>query len=148
MAQNWNAWGRAWGDSWGLSWGLTYEANQDDLQQYVGGGRKVWHELTVEEVEQQWDLLDLRTKANTLEIPEGSPPVEVSDQNPVNNAGREAAMVSGPVNVAMPANYQGILTSSPTDSAGEPLAPDQAAAAIEARRQRNNKALAMMLMEL
>lgn len=57
-------------------------------------------------------------------------------------------MVSGPLNVAMPANYQGILASSPTDSAGEPLTPDQASAAIEAKRQRNNKALAMLLMEL
>ena len=133
-----------------VSWKLGLEiAPEVEAEDVLGGRRrKVRQTLTVEEVQKQWDLLDLRTKPNTQEIPEGSPPVAGADQNPVKNAVREAARVSGPVNVAMPANYQGILTSSPTDSAGEPLAPDQAAAAIEARRQRNNKALAMLLMEL
>lgn len=147
MASAWGAsWGKSWGNAWGLLASVVPEAAQDDP--HGRKKRRAHAELSAEEVRAQWELLDLRTRANTPEIPEGSLPGTVLDQQPINNAIHSAATISGELTIAIPANYQEILTSSPTDSAGEPLAPDQAAAAIEARRQRNNKALAMLLMEL
>ena len=111
--------------------------------------RKARAELSIEEVRSQWELLELRTKPSYPEIPDNSPAVTGINKNQIKSAGRSAATVPGVVNLALPGNYQEILTSSlPTDSAGDPLAPDDAAAAIEAKRMRNNKALALLLMEL
>lgn len=114
-----------------------------------GSRKRSGDELTVEEVAAQWELVELRTRPSYPEIPDNSSAVMGGDQNQIKSADRSAATVPGVVNLALPGNYQEILTSSlPTDSAGDPLAPDMAAAAIEAKRMRNNKALALLLMEL
>ena len=128
--------------------------------EYHGGGKKqgqARHDLTVEEVQKQWELFELRTRTEAADVAPALPaqPVESTpaDQIPIKNEEPVSATVSGNVTLARPGNYQGILTSSPAigspiDAAFMPLSPDKANAAIEAKRKANNDALLAILMEL
>lgn len=127
---------------------LLHDVQQDLVSEPRGSKRRRADELSVEEVEKQWELLELRTRSSYPEIPDNSPAGAAADQNPIKSAPPVQETAPGVVRLALPANYQEILTSSPIDSAGEPLVPDQAAAAIEAKRKRNNAALAALLLEL
>ena len=145
-----SAWGKSWGSSWGNAWGVLASI-APEVEDVLGGRRrKARQSLTVEEVQQQWELFDLRTQDSpkiapaATTIPPSAKPEKIAEQ---------AATVTGDVSLSIPALSQSARAAIPAigylpDAALMPLAPDAAKAAIEAKRKGNNDALLAILMEL
>lgn len=129
-----------------MSWGLSYEANQDDLLEYHSGGRKQFQDASDDDilrmVRDKWD-----------EVERAAVKESFSDEDQFRDATKK-------INPIQPDHIEDVreMVAAPSIIAthwpiaagieAEPIAPDTAAAAVEAKQQRNNAALALLLMEL
>lgn len=133
---------------------------EEELNQYYGSGSRkkavqrqpAADDLTVEHVQKQWELLDLRTNTEVADVVAAvqAPHIETSpaDQIPVKNETCTNTRVSLAAPIASQTKALAPAIGSPIDAAFLPLLPDKAEAAIGAKRKANNDALLAILMEL
>lgn len=145
-----NAWGGAWGFSWWGSWGNAWGGWTAEIQldEYHGGGGRAGgreqvrvraDDITVDDVLQQWDLLEYKLRQQRYIEPE---PQEKPSRTVIRETGTETPLSPPPeVVLEIPGAY---FMADAADDIGDP----DAELKEQARRRRNQAALLLILSQV
>ena len=147
-----SAWGVSWLGSWGDSWGPIHEV-EEDPHNYYGKGRanrpllrRYEDPELIRQVNEKWEAIDRARQEDANKAAGSIQVVEVVHVNQVLDVVHTDETTQQVIPVILNIDTERVMPSK--DMALAPLFPDQAKAAIEARRKNNNEALMLMLLDM